>query len=155
MKIIVMVVCLFLLVSTKIFSQIKPSFYAGVGTFTNLGSLCGIGTEIKHNWVSFNIAAGPGIIAEHIFLYDVGVKLYSKYKFFGGINYGFVRGETIFNKKDYYGFTFSAGYKRNIYKHFYGMGYLGATSDYLSFIPKEKRKYALIPRIGFIIGYEF
>jgi len=151
-----MVLCLFS--NTKIFSQIKPSLYTGVGTFTNLGSFCGIGTEINYNWVSFNVAAGPGILTERVFLYDVGIKLYSKYKFFGGVNYGFVRTDGLLldpDKKDYYGFTFSVGYKHIIYKHLYGMGYLGATSDYLSSIPKEKREKALIPRIGFIIGYEF
>ena len=154
-KVTGMVSCLLLLANTKTFSQIKFSLYTGVGTFTNVGSFCGIGAEIKYNWVSFHVAAGPGIISEHIFLYDVGVKLHSKYKVFGGINYGFVRGETIFNKEDYYGFTFSVGYKGYIDKHLYGLGYLGATSDYLAFIPEKDRKLDILPRLGFIIGWEF
>lgn len=114
-----MVISLFLLANTKIFSQIKPSLYTGVGTVTNLGSFCGIGAEIKYNWISFNAAVGPGILTEHSLLYDVGAKLHSKYKFFGGINYGFVREEAmLLEKQDYYGFTFSAGYRWSIYEHF-------------------------------------
>ena len=157
-KVITIVACLLLLANTKTFSQIKPSLYTGIGLGTNLGSVVGIGAEIKYDWISFNVAAGPGILAKHSLLYDVGVKLHSKYKFFGGINYGFVRTGGLLldpDKHDYYGFTFSLGYRFTIYRHFYGMGYLGATSDYLAFMSKEKREHAIIPRIGFIIGYEF
>ena len=159
MKIIAMAVCLLLSANIKIISQIKSSLYMGVGTCTNLGSGIGIGTEIKDETFSFSAAIGPGIFTKHSILYDAGIKLYSKQKFFGGINYGFIRSdkEWLFNPdmEDYYGFTFSLGYRFTIYRHFYGMGYLGATSDYLSFMPEEKREHAIIPRIGFIIGYEF
>lgn len=122
-----------------------------------MGGIFGIGGEIKYKSYSFSTAIGPGLnmISEHDYNYDVGVKLYSKYNFFGGVNYGFIRTVGLLldsNKKDYYAFTFSIGYRGGIYKHFYYMGYLGATSDYLSFMPKEKE---LIPRIGFIIGYDF
>jgi len=158
-KIITIVVCLFLSTNTKIFSQGKFSLYTGGGTCTNLGGIFGVGGEIKYKSYSFSTAIGPGLnITEHDYNYDVGVKLYSKYSFFGGVNYGFIRtiGPLLdSNKKDCYAFTFTIGYRGGIYKHFYYMGYLGATSDYLSFMSKEKRELALIPRIGFIIGYDF
>ena len=158
-KIIVMAVCLLLSANIKIISQINPSFYTGVGSYTNLGGFAGIGSEVKYNFFSFNAAIGPCILSEHDYNFDVGIKLYSKYKFFAGINYGFIRSdeEWLFNPnmKDYYGFTFSLGYRFAVYKRFYGMGYLGASSDYLAFMPEEKREHILMPRGGFIIGYEF
>ena len=158
-KIIAMAVCLLLSANTKIISQIKSSLYMGVGTGTNLGGILGVGTEIKYDFFSFSAAVGPTILAEHDYNFDVGIKLYSKYNFFGGINYGFIKSdkEWLFNPnmKDYYGFTFSFGYRFTIYRHFYGMGYLGATSDYLTFMSEKEREHILIPRGGFIIGYEF
>jgi hypothetical protein len=85
-KVIVVIVCLFLFANTKIFSQINLSLYTGVGTFTNLGGVFGVGSEIKSKSLSFSAAIGPDILGGHYFNYDVGVKLYSKYNFFGGVN---------------------------------------------------------------------
>ena len=158
-KIIALTGCLLLLGNTNIFSQINPSLYTGVGSPTNLGGILGVGTEIKYDFFSFSAATGLCILSEHDYNFDIGVKLYSKYKFFGGINYGFVRSDEEWllnpNIKDYYGFTFSFGYRFTIYRHFYGMGYLGVTSDYLTFMSEMERKHVLIPCGGFIIGYEF
>jgi len=157
LKIITISACVLLLANTKVFSQIEPSIYTGGGTFTHLGGFCGIGAEIKSNPVAFSVAAGPGIVTKEALLYDVGVKLYTKRNFFGGINYSFVRGElSIFenNKNTYYGFVVSLGYRFKICERFYGTGYLGAASDYLTFMPEENKKYAIMPRGGFMIGYE-
>jgi len=166
---IAIVVCFPLLV----FSQVKPSFYAGWGTCTNLGGVLGFGTEVKYKLLSLNAAVGVGhglesgiIFTERKYGVDIGVKIYSKNNFFGGINYGYITTREIddeipgwftfsFKTKEYYGFSISAGYRVTIYKHLYGMGYLGVASDYLTFMPEKERERVFIPRFGLIIGYEF
>ena len=151
-----MVACLFLLANTKTFSQINPSIYIGIGT-PNLGGVLGMGSEIKYNCFSVSAAIGMDVFSEHDFNFDIGVKIYSNDRFFGGLNYGHTtsRGGWFNSENDYYGFTFSMGYRRTFYKHLYGMVYLGATSDYLTFMPKSKKEKAILPRFGLIFGYEF
>ena len=39
-------------------AQITPSVYAGLGNYTNLGGMVGIGTEIQYKFVSVNAAIG-------------------------------------------------------------------------------------------------
>ena len=86
---------LFTILQLNIFSQITPSIYAGLGMGTNLGGAVGIGTEIRYKIVSFNCAIGSWIDefpshtgAQSRFDYDLGLKLYSKYDLFLGVNYG-------------------------------------------------------------------
>ena len=143
----------------KSFAQLQPSIYTGVGLFTNLGGIFGIGSEVKYKSISFNAATGLDYILDYINGYsiysiDVGVKWYLSQYVYAGVNYDFSnRQKSVLGP--FNNFTFSLGYRHTIYKHLYGMGYLGVTSDYLAFMPKEQRKgYALL-RYGLIIGYEF
>ena len=139
-------------------AQIQPSIYTGVGTVTNLGGVTGLGTEIKYN--SFSISAaigGPKVFSENNCNFDIGTKIYSGFGLFGGLNYGYVtsKGGWFDSKKDYYGFTLSIGYRCTIYKHIFGMAYLGGSSDYLTFMPDNLMDKKFIPRLGLILGYEF
>jgi len=151
----IIILCLFIsLFGTKTFAQLKSSIYTGIGTVTNLGGIFGIGSEVKYKSVSFSAAMGLEYILEHEYSIDIGIKLYSKHNIFGGINFGYCKSPyPIYGPTN--NFTFSLGYRRTIYKHLYGLGYLGATSDYWAFMPKEDRKHDLLLRLGLIIGYEF
>ena len=51
-------VALMLMVNYCAMAQIKPSVYAGIGNYTNLGGTFGIGTEIRYKFVSVNAAIG-------------------------------------------------------------------------------------------------
>ncbi|MDR3339865.1 MAG: hypothetical protein LBT25_07240 [Candidatus Symbiothrix sp.] len=165
---------LLLIVSnTIIFSQVKPSVYAGVGTGTNLGGIVGIGGEVKYNFLSLNVAVGNALgeqLPEHHtgaksgFSYDFGCKLYAKFGVFGGINYGLIgaslstkSGQEELHFEKNYGFSFTVGYRRVIYQHIYGLAYAGLTSDkdqnYL--LPAFFDKRGFLPRMGLIVGYEF
>ena len=97
--------CLFIsLFGTKTFAQLKPSIYTGVGLITNLGGIFGIGAEIKYKSVSFSAATGYenifGDFDDNNYHIDFGVKLYSKYNLFGGINYVYSKR----NSKSIFGF---------------------------------------------------
>ncbi|MDR3218377.1 MAG: hypothetical protein LBU22_05255 [Dysgonamonadaceae bacterium] len=170
----ILITFLLLIVSnTIIFSQVQSSVYTGIGTGTNLGGLVGIGGEVKYNFLSLNVSVG-NLLGEQLpehhsgakskFSYDFGCKLYSKWGIFGGINYGLL-GAALYTKKGQdelhfektYGFSFTAGYRRTIYKHIYGLAYVGLSS-------KKEENYVLpaffdergfLPRMGLIIGYEF
>lgn len=151
------------------FSQITPSIYTGIGMGTNLGGAVGIGTEIRYKIVSFNCAIGSWVDefpshtgAQSRFDYDLGLKLYPKYGVFLGTNYGLI-GEALYTKhgqdemhfEKTHGFSFTIGYRRNIYKNIFGLTYLGLTSN------KKENTYvffddkSFIPRLGIILGYDF
>lgn len=151
------------------FSQITPSIYTGIGMGTNLGGAVGIGTEIRYKIVSFNCAVGSWIDefpahtgAQSRLDYDLGLKLYSKYGLFLGTNYGII-GEALYTKdgqdimhfEKTHGFSFTIGYRRNIYKNIFGLAYFGLTSN------KQENTLAIfddksfVPRIGIILGYDF
>lgn len=139
-------------------AQINPSIYTGIGTYTNLGGAVGLGSEIKYKCFSVSAAiGGPRVFTKHDIFFDVGTKIYSNFGFFGGLNYGYITSKDgWFNSKnDYYGFTVSVGYRQTIYKHIYGLAYLGVTSDYLTFMPNNLMEKKFIPRLGLIFGYEF
>ena len=173
-KIIITIAGLLLLANTKAFSQIETSVYAGIGTWTNLGGQRGIGTEIKYKKYSFSFATGGWTTLEYmdetkrLWNLDMGIKFYnSKQNFFLGINYGNIgrvativfgdvsSGERTVEFKNYFRPSFSVGWKFTIYNRFYGIGYVGAASDYLSFLPKDIRIFPVVPSLGFIIGYNF
>ena len=80
-------------------AQITPSVYAGLGNYTNLGGMFGIGTEIQYKFVSVNAAigydgcnqaffhkghyAGMERVGDNPFIgFDVGVKCYFYKGFF-------------------------------------------------------------------------
>jgi hypothetical protein len=153
-------------------SQLTPSIYTGIGMGTNLGGMMGVGGEIQYKFVSFNAAVG-NVLGDPLpkyhtgdkskFDYDLGIKLYTKFGLFGGVNYGLIgassdgwgeQGEKLHFEKTH-GFSFTLGYRHTIYKHIYGLTYFGLTSN------KEENtlhlfdKKSFIPRIGLIIGYEF
>ena len=151
------------------FSQITPSIYAGLGRGTNLGGTLGIGTELRYKMVSLNCAIGSWIDefpshtgAQSRFDYDLGLKIYSKYGLFLGTNYGII-GEALYTKEGQdimhfektHGFSFTLGYRRNIYKNVFGMVYIGLTSN------KNENTFTLFddktffPRLGVIVGYDF
>lgn len=150
-------------------AQIQPSIYSGIGLGTNLGGLAGIGTEIKYKAVSFNFAVGSWLneLPEHTGAqsrldYDFGIKFYSKLGIFAGINYGII-GEALYTKKGQdimhfaktRGFSFTLGYRRNMYKNLYGLVYFGVTSN-----ERENQicifgNCSFLPRMGVLIGYEF
>ena len=154
--------CLFVsLFGTKSYAELKPSIYMGTGVYTNLGGIFGIGAELKYKSISFNCALGLECLFLRNPLYniDIGVKLYLRENVFGGsvfggVNFGYSSKPELF-WTPINNFTFSIGYRHTIYKHLYGMGYLGLTSDNLAFMPEKDRKYDLIPTVGIIIGYEF
>ena len=153
----------------SIYSQITPSLYTGIGMGTNIGGTIGIGSEIRYKMVSFNCAIGSWIDefpahtgAKSRFDYDVGLKLYSKYGLFAGTNYGLI-GEALYTKdgqelmhfEKTHGFSFTLGYRHDIYKNIFGLVYIGLTSD-------KKENYLTIfgdktffPRLGIIFGYDF
>lgn len=160
---------LFIGLQLNTFSQITPSIYTGIGMGTNLGGAVGIGTEIRYKIVSFNCAIGSWIDefpshtgAQSRLDYDLGLKLYSKYGLFLGTNYGII-GEALYTKdgqdimhfEKTHGFSFTLGYRRNVYKNIFGMAYIGLTSN------KKENTLAIfddksyIPRIGIILGYDF
>ena len=151
------------------YSQIQPSIYTGIGLGTNLGGAVGIGAETRYKSISLNFAIGSWIdkFPEHTgaqsrFDYDLGLKLYSKYGLFLGINYGII-GEALYTKdgqdlmhfEKNHGFSFTTGYRLNIYKNVFGLLYIGLTSErkennIVIFNDKD-----FLPRIGLLIGYDF
>lgn len=164
-------VTLFLLIgiNLSIYSQISPSVYTGIGMGTNLGGAIGIGSEIRYKMVSFNCAIGSWIdeFPEHTgaksrFDYDIGLKLYSKYGLFVGTNYGLI-GEALYTKdgqdiehfEKTHGFSFTLGYRCDIYKNIFGLAYIGLTSNkkenYLTIFGDK----TFLPRLGLIFGYDF
>ena len=164
------VVALFLLIgfNSNIYSQIIPSVYTGIGMGTNLGGAIGIGSEIRYKMVSFNFAIGSWIdeFPEHTgaksrFDYDVGLKLYSKYGLFVGTNYGLIgealytSGQDIMHFEKTHGFSFTLGYRHDIYKNIFGLAYIGLTSskkeNYLTLFDNR----TFFPRVGLIFGYDF
>lgn len=165
----VLIFTLLIALQLNIYSQITPSVYTGIGMGTNLGGAVGIGTEIRYKMISFNCAIGSWIdeFLAHTgdqsrFDYDFGLKLYSKYGLFLGTNYGII-GEALYTKdgqdimhfEKTHGFSFTLGYRRNIYKNIFGMAYIGLTSN------KNENTLAIfddkqfIPRLGIIFGYDF
>lgn len=160
-------------------AQITPSVYAGLGNYTNLGGMVGIGTEIQYKFVSVNASigydgcnqvfskkgyyAGKERVGDNPFIgFDVGVKCYFYKGFFGGVNYGllgkYCLEETAERVRvdNFYDFSFTLGYKWHYYKGLYGMAWLGVTSN------KDANQFvfifdsrSFIPRAGLIIGYEF
>ncbi|GHU72122.1 hypothetical protein FACS189413_14730 [Bacteroidia bacterium] len=157
---------------TKSISQIQPSVYIGVGLGANLGGLAGIGAEIKYDFFSLNVAVG-NILGNDLldldtrditnkFGYDLGVKLYSKMGVFAGINYGLIGAERyskggqedLFFEKNY-AFSFTAGYRRILYKHIYGSVYAGLTSKKERNLVQVLDTKVFMPRLGLLIGYEF
>jgi hypothetical protein len=98
------------------------------------------------------------------FDYDFGIKLHSKIGIFGGVNYGLIdavlstkRGQDVLHFEKTHGFSFTVGYKHTLYKHIYGLTYLGLTSnkDANRIFPSFFDERGFLPRIGLIIGYEF
>ncbi len=153
----------------SIFSQITPSIYTGAGLGTNLGGVVGIGTEVKYQIVSFNCAVGSWVDefpthtgAKSRFDYDFGLKLYSKYGLFVGVNYGIISA-ALYSKKEQdimhfekkHGFSFTIGYRRNIYDNIFGMIYIGLTSDKKANSLHLFNNKTFMPRFGLIIGYDF
>lgn len=155
--------------SFYVFSQVTPSVYAGIGMGTNLGGAVGIGSEIRYKMVSFNCAIGTWVdeFPEHTgaksrFDYDVGLKLYSKYGLFVGTNYGII-GEALYTKNGQdmmhfektHGFSFTLGYRHEIYKNIFGLAYIGLTSskkeNYIGIFDRN----SFFPRLGIIFGYDF
>ena len=160
---------LFMVLQLNVFSQITPSIYAGLGMGTNLGGAVGIGTEIRYKIVSFNCAIGSWIDefpshtgAQSRFDYDLGLKLHSKYGLFLGANYGII-GEALYTKDEQdlmhfektHGFSFTIGYRRNIYKNIFGMAYIGLTSNKKENTLAIFENKSFIPRFGIIFGYDF
>ena len=149
-------------------AQITPSVYTGVGMAANLGGLVGIGTEVRYDFFSVNAAIGGAyfnsyenkeFIGDHPYLgYDVGIKCYFFKGLFGGVNYGVIDKEhrttdapNVREVEDVCAFSFTVGYKLNIYKGIYGMTYFGTTSD------EAHNEFwgSFIPRIGLVFGYDF
>ncbi len=158
-------------------AQITPSVYAGLGNYTNLGGMVGIGTEIKYKFVSVNAAigydhcnqvfshyyAGMERVGDNPFVgYDIGVKCYFYKGFFGGVNYGLLGKNCLQETEErvrvdnFYDFSFTLGYRWHYYKGLYGMAWLGVTSN------KDANQFVFVfdsrsfmPRAGVIIGYEF
>jgi hypothetical protein len=178
---IILLYLFILLFGTKAFAQWTPSIYTGWGLGTNLGGEIGVGSEIKYKRISFNVAVGSLLgesfldyadsdaIGSYLRLdYDLGVKLYADFGGFLGVNYGIIAASTCYTAPDLpqlkseHGFSFTLGYRHSIYKNFYGLGFIGLTSNkkynYIE-IPLFRRsvfgdKY-FFPRIGLILGYEF
>ena len=160
-------------------AQITPSVYVGLGNYTNVGGMVGIGTEIQYKLIPVNAAigfdgcnqaffrkgyyAGKERVGDNPFFgFDVGVKCYFYKGFFGGVNYGllgkYCLEETAERVRvdNFYDFSFTLGYKWHYYKGLYGMAWLGVTSN------KDANQFvfifdsrSFIPRAGLIIGYEF
>ena len=153
----------------SIYSQIKPSIYAGIGMGTNLGGPVGLGTEFRYKMVSVSFAMGSWIkeFPEHTgdksrFDYDIGLKLYSKFGLFLGTNYGIID-EALYSKEGqdlmYFektrGFSFTLGYRQNIYKNAFTMVYVGLTANKNQNTLAIFDDNAFIPRLGLIFGYDF
>lgn len=155
-------------------AQIKPSVYVGWGNYTNLGGTVGIGTEIRYKFISANAAIGHDYcngafktgsykdmepVGDNPFWgFDVGLKCYFIKGFFGGVNYSLLGKRCLKETQErvkvdnFYGFSFTLGYKWDFYKGLYGMTYLGTTSS------KEANHWFLggaAPRLGLILGYNF
>ena len=164
-------VALMLMVNYSAMAQIKPSVYAGIGNYTNLGGTVGIGTEVRYKFISVNAAIGTAFYLgtfENLeivgsnpwFGFDFGVKGYIYKGLFAGVNYG-VLGKTRYMETqdrvrvgNLYGFSFTAGYKWNFYKGIYGMAYAGWTSN------KDANNFfgdfgGYLPRMGITLGYDF
>ena len=165
------IITLILLIGLQLnaLSQIKPSIYTGIGMGTNLGGTVGIGTEIRYKIVSFNCAIGSWIDelpshsgAQSRFDYDLGLKLYSKYGLFLGTNYGII-GEALYTKdgqdimhfEKTHGFSFTIGYRRNIFKNVYGLAYIGLTSNKKENTLAVFDDKSFMPRLGILLGYDF
>ncbi|MDR0232671.1 MAG: hypothetical protein LBI82_11215 [Dysgonamonadaceae bacterium] len=168
------VICL-IIIHSKTYSQVTPSIYAGCGLGTNIGGIVGIGSEVKYKMISFNVAIGSTLgggglldIATHSDIgpnlrldYDFGVKLYSKVGVFLGLNYGLIGAEEyttesgllLFEKT--HGFSFTLGYRHSIYKNFYGLGFIGLTSNKKENTLNIFGDKSFFPRLGLIVGYEF
>ena len=150
------------------YSQIQPSVYTGYGIFTNLGGPVGVGSEFRYKIISFNCAVGiypvkfsSHTIAQSRFDYDFGLKLYSKYGLFVGINYGII-GDVLYNVsldtmryEKIHGFSFTLGYRWSIYYNVFGLVYFGLTSDKRENIIDILGNKGFIPRLGILIGYDF
>jgi hypothetical protein len=162
-------------------AQITPSVYTGMGIVANLSSVLKLGGEVKSNLFSFDVAVcyieNAGLFRakpkDNMRLdYDLGMRIHSKIGVFGGINYGYLEGPyRIIDSEEYgkiHGFSLSVGYRRTIYKHFYGLVDLGFTSTkgrekYISEgfhlfggeseVHKTENPFAI--RFRFVIGYEF
>jgi hypothetical protein len=160
-------------------AQITPSVYAGLGNYTHLGGMVGIGAEIQYKCISVNAAigydhcnmvfsqkgyyAGKDRVGDNPFIgFDVGVKYYFYKGFFGGVNYGLLGKYCLEETSErvrvdnIYDFSFTLGYRWHYYKGLYGMAWMGATSN------KEANRFVFVfdsrsfmPRAGLIIGYEF
>lgn len=148
-------------------AQITPSVYLGVGGFTNLGGGIGVGTEVQYKSISANAAIGAAYFRgshekEYVgdnpyFGYDFGLKCYVYKGLFGGVNYGVLLKDHIAESPDVTrvenrkGFTFSLGYKMPFQNSFYGLAYIGLTSDEYA----NRFFNSVMPRIGLIIGRNF
>ena len=153
-------------------AQIKPSVYAGIGNYTNLGGTFGIGTEVRYKFISVNAAIGtiyyPSKAFENLeivggnpwFGFDFGVKGYAYKGLFAGVNYGvlgkyrYMETQDQVRVRNLYGFSFTAGYKWHYYKGIYGMVYAGTTSS------KKANNWlgefgGVEPRFGIQLGYDF
>jgi hypothetical protein len=172
-RLFLLIILFLTLVNANTIAQITPSVYTGIGTGTNLGGMVGIGGEIQYKFFSLNAAVGIALDEQipqshtgdkSIFDYDFGIKLHSKIGIFGGVNYGLIdavlstkRGQDVLHLKKTHGFSYTVGYKHTIYKHIYGLTYLGLTSnkDANRMFPPFFDKRGFLPRMGLIIGYEF
>jgi len=150
-----------LIVSLNCTSQVKYSIHTGIGTHTNLGGITGLGFEVKYKEIAFNTSLGTrlGRFPERPKFttgldYDFGVKFYSNNHFFLGINYGLISEqyyESEFSK--YHGFSFTGGYRKEIFTKFYLSLYLGFTSNQDANFPFLNSQF-IFPRMGLLIGYE-
>lgn len=162
-------IIILLVIQINSFSQVEPSVYAGMGLGTNLGGMFGVGTEIKYKIVSFNAAVGTWTdeFPEHTgaksrFDYDVGLKLYSEVGLYAGLNYGIIgaalytkTGQDLLHYEKTHGFSFTIGYKRNIYKNTFASFYLGLTSNQAENHISVFDNSSFLPRIGILLGYDF
>lgn len=148
-------------------AQITPSVYLGVGGFTNLGGGIGVGTEVQYKCFSVNAALGAAYfrgshekeyVGDNPYLgYDFGLKCYVYKGLFGGVNYGVLlkdhiaEDQNVTRVENRNGFTFSLGYKLPFGNGFYGMAYVGMTSD------KYANRFfnSVMPRFGLIVGRSF
>lgn len=160
----VLTLILLLMGCSSVKAQITPSVYLGMGGFTNLGGGIGVGTEVQYKSISANAAIGAAYFRgshekEYVgdnpyFGYDFGLKCYVYKGLFCGVNYGVLLKDHIAespnvtrveNRK---GFTFSLGYKMPFLNSFYGLAYIGLTSDEYA----NRFFNSVMPRIGFILG---
>ena len=166
-----LLLALVLLGSCSAMAQIKPSVYAGIGNYTNLGGTMGIGTEVRYQFLSVNAAIGTAyyhgtfdgleIVGGNPWLgFDVGMKGYVYKGLFAGVNYGvlgkyrYMETQDRVRVRNLYGFSFTAGYKWHFNKDIYGMVYAGTTSS------KKANTWlgelgGFEPRFGIQLGYDF